>query len=297
MFYDLNSGDKIGLVSPSRSVSKEDIARGVAYLQSLGFEVETAPHAFDKFRFMAGTPQARAEDLMMMYQDKSIKAIFATSGGDGAQYLPPLLDWKIIAKNPKPLVGLSDTTALQNAIYAKTKQVSFTGLTLNYDFRSGELDKCLDKSLKTILFGNAFAYKSGKAMIKGKARGVLVGGCLSLLRNLCGTEFFPDLSGKILLIEDVEEPTYKIDLMLQQISQCKGFNQLKGIVFGKFLDCTIRRKEDGNINEVIKFFCQGLDIPAIYDFDYGHNFKRYMLPLGAMVEIDSTEKCVIKAKG
>ena len=98
MFYDLNPGDKVGLVSPSRFVTKEDIARGVAYLQSLGFEVITAPHAFDKFRFMAGTAEARAEDLMMMYQDKSIKAIFATSGGDGAQYLPPLLDWKIIAK-------------------------------------------------------------------------------------------------------------------------------------------------------------------------------------------------------
>ena len=297
MFYDLNPGDKVGLVSPSRFVTKEDIARGVAYLQSLGFEVITAPHAFDKFRFMAGTAEARAEDLMMMYQDKSIKAIFATSGGDGAQYLPPLLDWKIIAKNPKPLVGLSDTTALQNAIYTKTKQVIFTGLTLNYDFRSGTLDKCLDKSVKTVLFGNAFAYKSGKALVEGKANGILVGGCLSLLRNLCGTEFFPDLSGKILLIEDVEEPTYKIDLMLQQISQCKGFTKLNGIIFGKFLDCTIRRKEDGNVNEVIKFFCQGFDIPVIYDFDYGHNFKRYMLPLGAIVEMESTAKCVVKAEG
>ena len=69
MFYDLNPGDKVGLVSPSRFVTKEDIARGVAYLQSLGFEVITAPHAFDKFRFMAGTAEARAEDLMMLYPD------------------------------------------------------------------------------------------------------------------------------------------------------------------------------------------------------------------------------------
>ena len=289
MYYDLNSGDKVGLVSPSRSVVPAEIAQGVAYLQSLGFEVVFGEHVFDKFRFMAGTPEVRAADLMSFYQDKSIKAIFATSGGDGAQYLPPLLDWAVIRKNPKPLIGLSDTTALQNAIYTQTGQIGFTGLTLNYDFRSGCLDKTLDKSVKTMLFGDHFVYKSGRTVVAGEAEGVLVGGCLSLLRNLCGTPYFPDLSGKILLIEDVEEPTYKIDLMLQQISQCKGFHALRGIIFGKFLDCPVRRKEDGNINEVIKFFSQGLGIPVIRDFDYGHHFKRYMLPLGAKVRLTATE--------
>ena len=122
MFYDLNPGDKVGLVSPSRFVTKEDIVRGVAYLQSLGFEVITAPHAFDKFRFMAGTAEARAEDLMMLYQDKSVKAIFATSGGDGAQYLPPLLDWKIIAKNPGKVACFMGTR------YEWTKSQDYTNV-------------------------------------------------------------------------------------------------------------------------------------------------------------------------
>ena len=297
MYYPLCPGDKIGLVSPSRQVTKGEIAAGVDYLKSLGFEVVFGEHVFDSFRYMAGTAENRAADIMKFYLDKEIKAIFATSGGDGCQYVLPLLDFEIIQKNPKPFCGFSDTTALLNALTARTGLVNFNGLTLNYDFRSGRLNPQLDKAVKTVLFGNDFCFAGGECVKEGDAQGILIGGCLSLLRNLCGTPYFPEMSGKILLIEDVEEPTYKIDLMLQQISQNPGFDKIKGIIFGNFLDCSVRKEADGMIDEVIDFFAGGLDVPVIKNFPFGHEFDRRLLPLGAEVEIvSSAEQCLIRAK-
>lgn len=292
MYYNLNPGDKIGLVSPSRFVTKSEIAKGVEYLKSLGFEIVFGEHIFEKFRYMAGLPENRAEDIMRFYKDESIKAIFATSGGDGCQFLPPLLDWEVIRKNPKPFIGFSDTTAVQNAIVALTGQVCFTGLTLNYDFRNGQLNNRVDTSLKTLFFGDKFCFKGGKKLIGGQAQGVLVGGCLSLFRNLCGTNFYPNLRDKILLIEDVEEPIYKLDLMLQQISQNPDFDKLKGIIFGGFTDCTIRNKNDGTIRDMISYFCKSLSIPVLIDFPYSHDFNRYALPLGAEVILDADKKLI-----
>lgn len=297
MYYPLCPGDKIGLVSPSRQVTKGEIAAGVDYLKSLGFEVVFGEHVFDSFRYMAGTAENRAADIMEFYLDKEIKAIFATSGGDGCQYVLPLLDFEIIQKNPKPFCGFSDTTALLNALTARTGLVNFNGLTLNYDFRSGRLNPQLDKAVKTVLFGNDFCFAGGECVKEGDAQGILIGGCLSLLRNLCGTPYFPEMSGKILLIEDVEEPTYKIDLMLQQISRNPGFDKIKGIIFGNFLDCSVRKEADGMIDEVIDFFAEGLEVPVIKNFPFGHEFDRRLLPLGAEVEIvSSAEQCLIRAK-
>lgn len=297
MYYPLCPGDKIGLVSPSRQVTREEISAGVDYLKSLGFEVVFGEHVFDSFRYMAGTAENRAADIMKFYLDKEIKAIFATSGGDGCQYVLPLLDFEIIQKNPKPFCGFSDTTALLNALTARTGLVNFNGLTLNYDFRSGRLNPQLDKAVKTVLFGNDFCFAGGECVKEGDAQGILIGGCLSLLRNLCGTPYFPEMSGKILLIEDVEEPTYKIDLMLQQISQNPGFDKIKGIIFGNFLDCSVRKEADGMIDEVIDFFAEGLDVPVIKNFPFGHEFDRRLLPLGAEVEIvSSAEQCLIRAQ-
>ncbi len=292
MYYPLVPGDKIGLVSPSRSVKPAEIAKGVEYLKSLGFDVVFGGHVFDKYCYMAGTAENRAADIMRFYRDKEIKAIFATSGGDGSQFVAPLLDWNVIRQNPKPFIGFSDTGALQNAILAQTGQVCFTGLTLNYDFKNGALDKQIDASLKTLLFGESFCFKGGKKVVGGKAEGVLVGGCLSLFRNLCGTKFMPDMSGKILLIEDVEEPLYKLDLMLQQISQNPGFGETRGIVFGRFYGCSVRSRDDGTVDGMISRFCEKLQIPVIKDFPYSHEFARYVLPLGAMVCLDADKKAL-----
>lgn len=284
----LKPGDKVGIVTPSSFLpSKEAFQLGIDYLESLGFEVVLGKHVFDQFRYMGGTDQDRAEDLNNFYRDPSIKAIFSSKGGSGSQRILPYLDYEVIKNNPKPLFGFSDVTAVQLGIYAKTQAPVVTGFTLMYDFKSGHIDGLVDSTLKTILNGEKVIVQSGKTIIGGVAEGKLIGGCLSLIRNLCGTDYYPDLTDAILLIEDVAEKTYKIDLMLQQLQQNPNFSKIKGIVFGEFADTMVSDPEDGTIDETIAEFCKDLSIPVIKDFPYGHVPSRAVLPIGEKVRLDA----------
>ena len=285
----LKKGDKVGIVSPSGYLwTKDYIDPGVKHLVELGLVPVFAEHVYDRFRYMAGTPLARAEDLMKFYKDPEIKAIFATRGGAGAQYILPLLDYKVIKNNPKPLFGFSDITSLHMGIYAKTNVAGYSGFLLGFNFKDGKIFAKTKKSLDAIIKGEKLELKSGKCVIEGKAKGKLVGGCLSVLSDLCGTEFYPDLSDAILLFEDVGEKTYRIDLMLNQIRLNPNFSKIKGIVFGQFVDAEERHKGDGSVNDVIKEFCKDLKVPVIKDFAYSHSKECYVLPIGKEVVLDAS---------
>lgn len=296
----LSPGDKVGIVSPSRQVTPQEISYGLGYLNKIGLNPVLSPNVFASYRYMAGTPQQRASDLMEFYCNPEIKAIFSTAGGDGSQMIAPFLDYEIIRNNPKPLIGFSDTTAIQNAIFTQTGIPQITGFLLGYDFlhgnnefRNGEISPVTAASLQSQLFGTFFKAQGGQSVIGGKAEGILVGGCISLFKSLCGTPYFPDIRGKILLIEDEEEKTYKLDLMLQQIRQQPSFTEIKGIVFGDFYNCEIRRPEDGSTDEMINYFCRGLSIPVIRRFPYGHQKSRQVLSIGSLTKIDA-DNCTLE---
>ena len=236
---------------------------------------------------MAGSAEARVADLHRFFADPEIKAIFCTSGGTGSQYMLPLIDYELIRKNPKPIFGFSDNTALQLGIYAQTKVASCTGFSLKYDFKTGKIDSLVEQTLRQIFNNQKLDLHYGQTVHKGQSEGILLGGCLSLLRNLCGTPFYPDLSNTILLLEDVGEKTYKIDIMLQQLTQCPNFDKVKGIVFGEFADSEIVDPEDGSIDDIIEEFCKNLNIPVIKNFPYGHTPSRTILPIGVPVRLDA----------
>jgi muramoyltetrapeptide carboxypeptidase len=187
-------------------------------------------------------------------------------------------------------LGLSDSTALQNALITKTNNLSYTGFLPLYDLDESGINQTLDKSLQNILFNNHQTIISGNCLKKGECKGKIIGGCLSVLTYLCGTQYFPNLSGKILLLEDIGEKTYKIDLMLNQLKQQKNFNKLNAIIIGQFHNCIISDKEDGTIEDCIKDFTNGLNIPIITNFAYGHIKERYVVPLNKTVTLKSTTK-------
>ena len=278
---------KVGIVSPSKAVKKENIQKGLEYLSQCGFEPVLGENVFKSFRYTAGTPQERAQDLMHFYQDPEICAIFATAGGDGSQMIAPFLDYECIKKNPKPLIGFSDTTAIQNAVLAQTGIKQLSGFLLTYDFLDGQIDPLIDTSLQNLLKAKKWKAQGGTPVVRGKCQGRLIGGCISLFKSLCGTPYMPSLKDAVLLIEDEEEKTYKIELMLEQLRQQPDFAHVKGIVFGKFKNCEIRRPEDGSVDEVINYFAQSLKIPVLSNFPYGHQKSRYVVPLGSDVILDS----------
>lgn len=290
----LNKGDTIGIIAPSAGLQNKDLSAAVAYFEKLGLKVKFAPNLNHEYRYMAGTDDERADTINRMFADTEVKALFCLRGGAGATRILDKLDYQLIKNNPKPVIGLSDSTALQNALIAKTGNPALTGFLPLYDFNNKEIDSNVDHSLQNALFAEKHTVTSGICHTQGSASEKIIGGCLSVLCYLCGTPYFPDLSGKILLLEDIGEKTYKIDLMLNQLKQQKNFNQLKGIIIGKFTNCPVSAPEDGSIEDCINDFISGLNVPVITDFAYGHIPSRHILPLGIPAQLKADKKgCTI----
>lgn len=289
--FSLKAGDKVGIASPAGHIPGfESIKLALDYIESLGLRYVIGANAYNVSRYMAGTDEERAEDLMSFFKDPEIKAVFTTAGGCGSQRLLDLLDYEIIKQNPKPVIGLSDNTALQLGLWTQTGNMNITGFSLKYDFKNGHIDGLVDASLQKVLSGTGQNIVSGQTQTAGTAEGILVGGCLSLIRSLAGTPYFPDLKDTILLIEDVGEKTYKLDLMLTQLRQQPGFSKIKGIVFGTFACCEEADPGDGSVNDVIDDFCCRIHrIPVIKNFAYGHIPSRYVLPTGVKVRLNADQ--------
>lgn len=290
----LKKGDKVGIIAPSIGLKDKDLTSTLNYFQKIGLTPVLAENLKSTYRYMAGPDKERAKAINELFANKSVKALFCLRGGAGATRMLPYLNYALIKRNPKPIIGLSDSTSLQNALFTKTGNPSLTGFLPLYDIKENKINPTTEKSLLSSLFENKQQITSGKSLIIGSAEGQIIGGCLSVFLYLCGTPYFPDLTDKILILEDIEEKTYKIDLMLNQLKQQKNFKKLKAIIFGAFTDCPIIDKEDGTIEDCIKDFAKDLEIPVITDFAYGHIPARYLIPLGITAHLKAnTKNCTL----
>ena len=285
--FSLQANDKVGIISPSAALENTDINQALAYLCSQQLTPVLGKYVHEQYRYMAGTDKQRAEDIMTFFEDDRIKALFCTRGGAGSLRLLPLLDYDVIRRHPKPIFGLSDSTALQNGIYAQTTNISYSGFLLAYDFKDGQINQMQHQDLQDIFSGRPLHYTSGKTVNEGTSEGVLVGGNAMVFLSLCGTPYFPDLSGKILLLEDVGIKSYQLDLMLHQLKQQASFEKLRGIIFGQFTNIKIADACDGSIDENIALFAREINKPVIKDFAYGHIPARHILPIGGYVKLDA----------
>lgn len=286
--YPLKPGDTIGLISPSSPMREGRLALGVEFLQKKGFNVKLGQHVEDSERFLAGTDQHRAQDIMQFFQDPSVKAIMATAGGYGSQRLLSLLDYDVIQKNPKPIIGFSDTTALQLGILKKTNLISYTGFTFR-DLDAPILNPLIHDTLMHCLNKKNYVITEGTTAQKGKAQGKLMGANLSLIIALMGTPYQPDFTGNILLIEDVFSEPFMIDCRLSQLELAGVFDQVTGVIFGQFAECYALHnpERDGSVENVIDEWCARLRVPCIKNFPYGHGERRCVLPLGAQVILNA----------
>ncbi|UII23590.1 S66 peptidase family protein [Fulvivirga ligni] len=296
----LKQGDVVGLISPSGVIHEtEPYEIAIETLQSLGFKVKPSEHLYDRYGYLAGTDQDRADEINSMFRDKEIKAIFCIRGGAGAARILDLLDYELIRKNPKVMIGYSDITALLLAIYVKTGLVSFHGPVATSDWNDFTLD-----SFKRILFqGEAITFtnptKRADELVQtedrirtihpGKASGVLVGGNLSVLSALVGSAYLPDWKGKILFLEDVGEEMHRIDRMMSQLKLAGILDVLSGFVFGKCSRCTpVEGYGSLTFEEVIDHYIKPLGIPAYSGAMIGHISKKFTIPVGCMVEVDAS---------
>lgn len=283
----IKNGDKVAIIAPCGQIGEmSKIDKAVEYLKSIGLQPVMGQHLLSVNRYMAGLDEQRAADINSAFADKEIRAIFCVRAAAGGLRVLPHLDYDLIKRNSKPFIGFCDNASIQLALWQKCQLVSYNGFVMTYDFKNGSLDTLIKADLEKLLQGENFNITSGKTLRSGKANGKLICSNLTTLLRLAGTPYFPDLSDKILLIEEVNERVYRIDLMLQQLKLQPSFGKLKGIIFGQFTNSQTD-DEDGSVADCIQDFLQGTSFPAIEDFNFGHTVSRHVLPLGAEVELDA----------
>ena len=294
----LKRGDVIGLVSPASTPNDmQKLDNGIRYLEKNGYRVKLGENVGKSNGYLAGSDQERANDINTMFKDKSVKAIFCIRGGYGASRILDKLDYKIIKNNPKIFVGYSDITALQIAFLQKTGLITFAGPMVATDF-SSEISHYTEEYFWEIITSKkklGRIEQSDKSKMpgisKGNAYGRIIGGNISVLSALIGTEYFPDLKNRILIFEDIDEPPYKIDRILNQFRLLKVFKLLNGIVLGRFVDCFEHdtSKKTLTLGEVMEFYFKELNIPVLYSFPHGHIRDMITVPYGINIKMNATK--------
>ena len=296
----LAKGNTIGLIAPaSNAAEDEDIRIAMDIITSLGFTVKPGEHLFARNQYLAGTDRQRADDMNRMFADDEVDAIFCLRGGYGTTRILPYLDYASIAANPKVLLGYSDITGVLTAIQVKTGLVGFHGpiATQNFtDYTLNEFKKVLMRPREPMRIAGPppFAAEEGRVdqenrltIIKGGvARGRLLGGNLSLLCAVMGSEFEPDFRGRILFLEDVSEAPYRVDRMLTHLWLAGKLQQVAGIAFGKFTETEGDNGNTFSMEEVLRDRCAPLGVPVVRGFMIGHVPDQTVVPIGIEAELD-----------
>lgn len=297
----LNPKDVIGLISPASSPDElSRIEKGVKYLESLGYRVKVGNNVGKGYGYLAGTDEERIDDLHSMFKDKNVKAIFTLRGGYGAFRLLDKINYNLIKNNPKIFVGYSEITALQMAFLEKAGLITFAGPMVAVDFYEN-VSSFTDEMFWATITSNK---KLGKltypedqkplTLVKGMASGRIIGGNLAVFAALLGTPYFPNLTGKILMIEDIGELPYRIDRMLNQLRLAGVFKKAKGIIIGRFVDCHEYdpNKKTLTLGEVIEQYISSLKKPSVYTFPHGHIKDFVTIPFGIRVNLNATKGSV-----
>jgi muramoyltetrapeptide carboxypeptidase len=288
-------GVRAAIVSPASTPDAAKVERGMEALRHLGFLPMQAPHMLTRGPlYFAGTAEQRLLDLHAAFADDTIRVVFATRGGYGSNYLLEGLDMDVIAEHPKPLFGYSDLTAVQVTLLDTLNLPSFHGPMVSPDF--GREDGVHLPSLLAALAGEP--YKVGKAeglrLLRSgidvqPVRGILYGGCLSILVAMLGTAFEPQTEGKLLFLEDVSTKPFQIDRMLWQLKQSEKLDGVKGIIFGEMLDCTSPGARPELLDEVILSALEDFEGPIVIGLRSGHVSRANVtLTMGVDAELNAT---------
>jgi len=290
----LKKGATLGLVAPASPIYIESqFDTMISNLQALEYELKLGKHIKDRNGYLAGNDKDRAQDVMDMFLDNDVDAILCTRGGYGCNRILPLLDYDLIKSNPKPLIGFSDITSLHMAIQHKTGLVTFhgpVGKSEWTEFTVNAWDKVLIEGEKS-KFITPNDQEDSFIINSGIASGKLLGGNLTVLTSMIGSDYLPDFNGAILFLEDIGEDVYRIDRMLTQLKLAGILEQLNGLVFGKCTDCS-SGPNSLSLKDVFDDHLSLLDIPAFYGAMISHEDDNITLPVGIQATLNANEKSI-----
>ncbi|MBL7921802.1 MAG: LD-carboxypeptidase [Bacteroidia bacterium] len=288
----LNAGDTVAIISPAGAVWDENqVETFTNILKSFGFNVIHGKTLKEKFGYFAGTDDLRANELNNFFADKKIKGIFCMKGGWGCARILDKIDYDAIKKNPKVLIGFSDITALLLAITHKTGLITFHGPVGNSGWNDFTKNIFTNVTMVPKPFNfpeNPLSEEKPFVITGGKASGELVGGNLTVLSALIGSDYLPDWKNKILFLEEAKEEPYSIDRMLTQLKLSGVLNSISGFVFGKCAKCLAEEPQKAfTFHEVILQHIKPLGIPAFYGAMIGHIENKLTVPLGIDATMDA----------
>ncbi|MFN2238336.1 MAG: LD-carboxypeptidase [Thermoanaerobaculia bacterium] len=279
----------LAISSPSKPDRIEAAAR---VLESKGYRVRLAPNLYDVERtYLAGPDAVRLGLINEALNDPSVDAIVFARGGYGAMRILDGIDYAALERNPRPVIGFSDITALHQALASRIGLGSFHGPMLNLDFYEG-LSPANESWFFSMLEGAApstLEIHPEQVLSHGRAEGILFGGCLSLTVALMGTPWDYWVDDGIWFWEEVEEPVYRIDRMLTTLRLSGRLQGIRGVMIGRLKDCGDPRQLAGLLHE---FFADA-GIPVITELPFGHLGDNLLLPVGSRVRIDSKTRVIV----
>ena len=290
----LVKGDLIGITAPAGSIwNKSHIDKVEAILREQGFKTKLGKTLYEQDGYLAGNDTMRATELMELYTDKTIKGIVTMRGGWGCTRILDQLDFEVIRENPKIIIGFSDITSLINAIYTRSKVVTYHG-PCGYsswgDFTMSYVKLALAGGGPYTMKNPSHHNSDLKTWVSGKAQGELVGGNLTVVVSMVGGEYEPSWENKILLLEEIGEEPYRVDRMLWQLKHAGVFNQIKGLVIGSFKNCGPEEPQKSfTLDEVFQQHFSEAKFPIYQGAAFGHITPKFTLPIGLMAEMDADE--------
>lgn len=293
----LTKNSTIGLICPAGGLdSFLPVELTVKYLRKLGYKVKIGKSLSSKkngYKYLSGSDKERLSDLHHFWSDNAVDAVFCLRGGYGCLRLLDSIDFNLIKKHKKILLGYSDITALLLSFYKESNLATFHGPLLGNKFLNHQLkplehssEKNLWKLLNESKFKFSYSNKSdGVSIFPGRAQGKLLGGNLTVICSMIGSKYLPSFKNSILFLEDCHEESYKIDRLLTQLALAGIFHEVNGLIFSSFYKCKFKNnKEIVNLlkDKVLKY-----KIPTIFNFPIGHSLKNYTVPIGKTVTLDS----------
>jgi muramoyltetrapeptide carboxypeptidase len=296
----MRAGATIGLIAPGSTTPPGAVELAAKAVERYGFKVVVGRscHGSD-FERSIGIPfndETRVKDMHGMFSDPGIDGIMAIRGGYGCARLLGLIDYELIRRNPKPLFGYSDVTALHVALGQRadirTYHTPMPSELINKpdEVTEGYFLRCLYEKRP---FG-AVMNPHGKPLVtlsEGKREGVLTGGNLSVITSLLGTPYEVKTKGKVLFLEDVNEPPYKIDRMFLQLRLAGKFRDCAGVLLGSFV-CDGREGDGKVFRDIFKDHLRGEKKPVLYGLACGHIMPTVSLPLGEKILLDADNKTI-----
>lgn len=303
----LKPGDTVALITPSTFVTNpESLQRAARLVELLGLKPKLGKHVGKRWGYLGGSIDERIEDLNWAFSDNECKAVFCVRGGYGAAMLLDKIDYALIRRNPKILLGYSDITALHLAIQRTASLVTLHGPTMLDSFNQytfNLLKRALFEAKPLGTLANPpendplHQKHTVRTLRSGIASGPIAGGNLTLVSTTMGTPWEIQTDGKLLFLEDVGEQPYAMDRMLTQLRLAGKFRNIKGLVLGECNGCRPREFQPSfestlSLPEVYDYILGGLNVPIVSGLAFGHTEDQFPLPIGINATLDAAKATV-----